>query len=223
VATRTDPEQLRRHKPSARTQVMAATLVGIVVGIVAQRILNEIEFATLIGWDAATIVLIGSVWAVVWRLDAAETSALATHQDPTRAEADLIVLSASVASLVAVGFGLVSAANASGTAQALRIGLGVASVALSWTVVHTLFTLRYARLYYTGEDGGVDFPGGRPPAYQDFAYLSFTIGMTFQVSDTDLEAVEIRRTALQHCLLSYVFGTGILATSINLVASLSSQ
>ncbi|SFQ96123.1 Protein of unknown function [Lentzea waywayandensis] len=84
-------------------------------------------------------------------------------------------------------------------------------------------TLRYARLYYYGADGGIDFNQPEPPDYGDFAYVAFSIGMTFQVSDTSLSGREMRRTALKHALLSYLFGTGVLATTINLVASISSQ
>jgi len=98
--------------------------------------------------------------------------------------------------------------------------LSLASVALAWATVHTLFTTRYARLYYTGPDGGIDFNEADPPRYADFAYVAFTIGMTFQVSDTDLRTDEIRRTALRHALLSYVFGVVVIATTINLVAGL---
>jgi uncharacterized membrane protein len=54
----------------------------------------------------------------------------------------------------------------------------------------------------------------------DFAYLAFTIGMTFQVSDTNLTAKPIRRTALRHALISYLFGAVIVALVINIVASL---
>jgi len=115
---------------------------------------------------------------------------------------------------------LVHAAHSEGLAKGIRAGLGVLSVALSWGLVHTIYTLRYARRYYTGKDGGVDFHGDEPPNYKDFAYLAFTIGMTFQVSDTDLESREIRVDALHHAMLSFVFGTGILATAINLVANL---
>jgi uncharacterized membrane protein len=99
--------------------------------------------------------------------------------------------------------------------------LGLGSILLSWALIHTVFTLRYAHLYYDGEDGGITFRGGAPE-YSDFAYLAFTIGMTFQVSDTELETNLIRRAAVCHGLLSYLFSTGILAISINLVASLSS-
>lgn len=85
-----------------------------------------------------------------------------------------------------------------------------------------MFTLRYALLYYRGRDGGVDFNQDDPPRYTDFAYLAFTVGMTFQVSDTDLKTHTIRATALRHALLSYLLGSVILATTINLVAGISS-
>jgi uncharacterized membrane protein len=86
-----------------------------------------------------------------------------------------------------------------------------------------LFMLRYALLYYTGVDGGVDF-NQKPlaPRYLDFAYLAFTIGMTFQVSDTNLQKPIIRHTALRHALLSYLLGAVVVASSINLVVSLGS-
>jgi uncharacterized membrane protein len=93
-------------------------------------------------------------------------------------------------------------------------------VGLSWLLVHTVYTLRYAMLYYAGRDGGIDFNQTTSPRYSDFAYLAFTLGMTFQVSDTDLKTPAIRATALRHALLSYLFGAVIVATMINLVAGL---
>jgi uncharacterized membrane protein len=96
----------------------------------------------------------------------------------------------------------------------------VVSVVLAWVVVHTIFTLRYARIYYGGPDGGVDFNEKAAPDYADFAYLAFTIGMTFQVSDTDLTSKAMRRTALRHALISYLFGAVIIGLIINVVASL---
>jgi uncharacterized membrane protein len=211
-----------RRAASARTEVVVSGVLGIVVGV-AVSLVTATEFAALIGWDAAAAAYAAWVWSAIWPLDSEHTAPLAGRQDPTRATSDLLLLTAAVASLVAVGFVLARAAHASGTAQLLRIGLGLASVVVSWIVVHTVFTLRYARLYYAGDDGGVDFNQREPPCFQDFAYLAFTIGMTFQVSDTDLQTNEVRREALRHGLLSFMFGTGILATTINLVASLGSK
>lgn len=117
---------------------------------------------------------------------------------------------------------LADASSAKGAGAALLAGTAIVGVALSWFLIHTLFMLRYALLYYTGPDGGIDFNQDDPPRYIDFAYLAFTVGMTFQVSDTDLKTHPIRATALRHALLSYLFGAVILATTINLVAGLSS-
>jgi uncharacterized membrane protein len=80
--------------------------------------------------------------------------------------------------------------------------------------------LRYAVLYYSGSIGGIDFNQKDPPRFADFAYLAFTLGMTYQVSDTNLQSAQIRAAALRHGLLSFVFGSMILATTVNLVAGL---
>lgn len=84
-----------------------------------------------------------------------------------------------------------------------------------------MFTARYAQMYYSGEVGGIDFNTDEPPRYSDFAYLAFTVGMTYQVSDTNIRSATIRRAVLRQGLLSFVLGTGIIATMINLVAGLS--
>jgi uncharacterized membrane protein len=96
----------------------------------------------------------------------------------------------------------------------------VVSVALTWGLVHTVFTLRYARTYYRPPVGGIDFNEDDPPTYLDFAYLALTIAMTFQVSDTNLTTKSMRRIALAHALLSYLYGAVIIALVINVVSSL---
>lgn len=153
-------------------------------------------------------------------MDARVTAEHATREDPSRATVDLLTLLASVTSLAAVVVVLVQAHGAHGLDRVLLAGLAVISVALSWGLVHTLFALRYASLYYGGsQPGGIEFHQVEPPRYSDFAYLSFTLGMTFQVSDTDLQSSIMRGTAVRHGLLSYLFGSVILATLINLIAS----
>jgi uncharacterized membrane protein len=124
------------------------------------------------------------------------------------------MLLASIASLAGVGYLLTSGGL-------LAAAVGILSVAASWFAVHTVFTLRYARLYYTGGGTGVDFHQDRDPTYGDFAYVAFTIGMTYQVSDTDLNARNIRVTALSQAMLSFLLGAIILAVTINLVAGLA--
>jgi uncharacterized membrane protein len=133
----------------------------------------------------------------------------------------VLLLSASVASLVGTGLDLLKANQAHGGGRAVLTGIGMLTVAMSWALVQTVFALRYAHEYYTPPVGGIDFKtDGERPDYHDFAYVAFTVGMTFQVSDTDIQARRTRRTVLRHALLAYLFGAVILAVVVNVIASL---
>jgi len=178
------------------------------------------RYAPAAGWDATAVAFSVSVWLAIWPLSAEVTARRATREDPSRAASDILTLSACVASLAAVGILLVSARAAHGAQQGILAGLGLLSVAVSWATVHTIFMLRYAQLYYADPGGGVDFNQQEPPCYRDFAYLALTIGMTFQVADTDLQSTLVRTTALRHAVLSYLFGAVILAATINLIVGL---
>jgi uncharacterized membrane protein len=105
----------------------------------------------------------------------------------------------------------------------LLIGVAVLTVVLSWTVVNTVYTLRYADLHFSSREAGIAFgdsAGQQRPTYRDFAYVAFTIGMCYQVSDTTVRDRRIRGTVLSHAFLSYVFGVVIVAGSVNLIAGL---
>ena len=93
---------------------------------------------------------------------------------------------------------------------------------VSWALVHTTFALHYARLYYTDLGGGICFNQTEAPRYSDFAYLAFTVGMTFQVSDTDVSSAQIRRTILMHAVISFAYNTAILTFVLNLVFGFAS-
>jgi uncharacterized membrane protein len=193
--------------------------MGIGGGIVAS-LFTIWQAAILIGWDVTVIGLITWIWFALWPLDANGTKSHASREDPSVRLSEGIVLSSGVALLTAVGLVLIRAGHAIGGTKAYLIALGVLSVALSWALVHTVFTLRYARTYYLKPTGGVDFNEEDPPTYLDFAYLALTIGMTFQVSDTNLTSKPIRRIALSHAMLSYLFGAVMVGLVINVVASL---
>jgi uncharacterized membrane protein len=204
---------------SAATRISLTAAVGLVCGL-------GVSFATiwqasvLIGWDVAVAALLLWIWLALYKLTAAETKRYAVREDPSLRMSELLVLTAGVAVLAAVGLLLVRAGHSVGGTKAYLISLGVVSVALSWALVHTVFTLRYARAYFARPEGGIDFNEDDPPTYLDFAYLAVTIGMTFQVSDTNLTTKVIRRIALNHALLSYLFGAVIVALVINTVSSL---
>lgn len=208
------------HVPAA-VQLVLMAVVGVVCGGLVGLLMTPV-LAPLVGWDVAALSWLALQWGRLSRLDAARTARLAKREDPNRAVRDVLLLTACLASLLAVAVVLTSAHNvAAGLLRNLYGGLGVLSVVLSWFVVHTLYTTRYARLYYTGEPGGINFHQSEPPCFADFAYVGFTVGATFQVSDTDLSSSEMRRTVLRHTLLSYLFGAVIIAATVNLLAGLA--
>jgi uncharacterized membrane protein len=214
---------------AASTRVAISAAFGA-VSAVATGAFGAWIYASSVGWDVAAVIFLGWSWLVIAGMDPAATEAHATLEDPTKRVTQVIVLAASLGSLVGVALLLVKTRNTTGAAEVVVAALGVASIALSWFVVHTLFTLRYALLYYdpdeggtAGTVGGIDFGQSGPPCYSDFAYLAFTIGMTFQVSDTQLETRELRRAVLRHAFLSYLFGSLILAATVNLLVSLASS
>ena len=209
------------HVETVGVRCSVAALVGVVAGIAGLWFVTW-QAAILVGWDVAAICYLAWTWGIVGHLDPAGTKRHARIEDASRWTAEAIVLIAGVALLVAVGLLLVKAGQAHGGTKAYLIAIGIVSVMLSWATVHTVFMLRYTRSHYQGSEGGVDFNESDPPAYLDFAYLAFTIGMTFQVSDTDLTTKSIRRIALGHALMSYLFGAVIVAIAINIVASLLS-
>jgi uncharacterized membrane protein len=207
------------RRPPAGSHVAASMVAGAVAAGVTWPY-TEPAAALLIGWDAAAAIYLLMVWIAIYRLDAEATASMAGQEDPSNPVAELVIVAASIAALVAVGFALARAGQASGSTRALLLGLCAGSVAVSWLVVHTVYTLRYARSYYSEPEGGIDFNEDDRPAYLDFAYFTFTIGMTFQVSDTNLTTKAVRRIALGHALLSYLFGAVIVALVINVVSSL---
>jgi uncharacterized membrane protein len=204
---------------SSRKRLLAVSTLGVVAGGIA-ALFGPWQLAVLLGWDASAAAFAGEVWSSVARFTAEQTLEHATREDDGRVATRVLLLSASTASLVGIGFTLIKASQAGTGGQVMLTMVAIVTVALSWVVVHTVFTLRYAHEYYTQPVGGIDFKTDEPPDYQDFAYIAFTIGMTFQVSDTDVQGRKVRRTVLKHSLLSYLFGAVILAVVINVIAGI---
>jgi uncharacterized membrane protein len=200
-------------------------LVCAAIGVAAFGLalaLGPWQAAVAIGWDIAAAGWIGWTAGHIIPMGADDTRDVALMEDGSRATRDAMLLAASLASLVGVVIVLLKAASEKGAAHTLLTALGGVTVVLSWATVHLIFTLRYAQLYYGG-GGGIDFHDHRRPDYGDFTYVAFTIGMTYQVSDTDLTGKGVRMTALRHALLSYLFGTAAIAVTINVVAGLLSK
>jgi uncharacterized membrane protein len=224
MAVRAEPVHVpARGRRVALWRLLLCAGAGAAAAAVTLLAGGQWRVAVSLGWDATAACLLCSVWFVVLSKDARETAAAARAEDASRAAADAFLIGASLASLVSVGFVLVDAAGRTGLMKGVFIGLAVVSVVAAWATVHSVFMLRYARLYYSDPIGGIDFHADDQPDYRDFAYVALTIGMTFQVSDTDLTVKRIRRSALEHALLSFVFGAVILGITINIVGSLATS
>jgi uncharacterized membrane protein len=210
-------QAVRGRRTVAR--LIIAFLAGVIAAVVAS-LLGGWQYVPAIAWDVTGAVFCALAWRAVWPMSAAATAERATEEDLSRANTDVLLLTACVVSLAAVTLVLAGAHHAHGVARVELASIGLTTVAVSWLTVHTIFMLRYALLYYAEPAGGIDFGSDDPPSYRDFAYLALTLGMTFQVSDTALRSTALRATALRHALLSYLFGAIILAVAINLVAGL---
>jgi uncharacterized membrane protein len=208
----------------SRDTVAVRILLAVVLGAaVAVAIGNTVGWRfALIGWVVTAGVYVVWTRLLLGGMDADQTREYVTREDPTRWVADTVVVSASLASLAGVGY-VVAAGSRPGAGAVQAALLGILAVGASWFAVHTLFTVHYARLYYSDEPGGINFHDPEPPRFRDFAYVAFTVGMTYQVSDTEIGLTSIRATVLRQALLSYLLGAVVLAVTINLIAGLGSK
>lgn len=201
----------------ARVRLLCAIVLGFAAWFVVPGDLKATTRA-LLAWDIAGFVLLAIACVIIVRADSRETRRRAAAYDPGRGVVWLIVLAASAFGLFAAAVVLRQGRAPSSLEGQLHIALCIATVMISWLLTHSAFTLRYAHLFYGGKhEGGIEFPGGEDPDDLDFAYFAFTIGMTFQVSDTNVKGRGIRRTVLRHALLSFMYNTVILALALNLI------
>lgn len=186
---------------------------------------------SLITWVSFALSIIIMDWIIILNAHPREIRKIAKLQDSSRFFIFLFVIAASVISLGAILFLLKSTKGQAGADVTGHVLLAMGSVVVSWWLVHTIFTMRYAHMYYDDdtddgektEVGGLEFPGKtKEPDYLDFVYFSFVVGMTFQVSDVEISDRAMRRLAWIHGLVSFAFNTAIVALSINIISSLVS-
>jgi len=211
----------------ARHRLFIALAGGIVVFLFLRgRVRLSTE--TIATWDAIAFCVLLLAWLTILTTPVHGLRSRAKEQDLSRFLIFIFVVVAACAALFAVGF-LISVNKAEVRGHlTVHLVLALATVVFSWSVVHTVFGLRYAHTFYGDSDdpgadqhaGGLLFPGGRTPDYFDFAYFSFVVGMTCQVSDVQITSRRMRRLTLLHGVLSFGFNTVILALLINTVSSL---
>ncbi|MFF4248737.1 DUF1345 domain-containing protein [Streptomyces sp. NPDC001822] len=198
---------------SAVPRLAGALIVGAVIGGVA-GVTTGLPLGFLAGIAAAEAAFVVTGWIALWPMDAATTHHNVRREEFRPVAEELAVVAAALCGLVGIVLLLlVGDADLSHAAAAAAL----CGVFMAWASLHLMYATRYAYLYYAAPEGGIDFNTDERPRYVDFLYFSYNLGMTYQVSDTDVSSSTIRAVALRHCLLSYVFGTGILATAINLV------
>ena len=182
----------------------------------------------MVSWSSCALTIIILAWTVILGAHPREIRQIARLKDSNRIIVLLFVIIASCVSLFSIIFLLKAAKGHEGSTHTIL--MSVSSVVISWWMLHTVFTMSYAHMYYTNTPdkkdpkdaviGGLQFPDEKEPDYLDFVYFSFVIGMTFQVSDVEIASRPIRRIALLHALISFAFNTAIVALSINVISGL---
>lgn len=215
------------YRLDAHLRLMVALTVSCLAYVLTTgRLALALQAITV--WNAFAWSVILLTWLTIIFADARTSVQTARLQDTTRSIIFLFVILAAVVSLSAVAILVGGAKGMSHKALTEHLLLAATTVVSSWFLIHTVFTMHYAHAYYWDDDddpatagsGGLDFPNENAPDFLDFAYFSFVIGMTCQVSDVQISARGIRRLALVHGLLSFVFNTVVLALAINLTSGL---
>ena len=199
--------------------------IALVLGAAAGFFSHHVLLVRLVlGWDVFALVSLGLIWTSIMQADVDRIRQVAAAEDLSRLVSPLFIIVAASASLLAVVALLGTIQNLDPAAKFRRLVLLIVAVGTSWLLVHTVFTLRYAHLYYDqdrpGQDnGGLDFPGDtKEPSYLDFAYFAFVIGMTAQTADVSISGRHPRHLALLHGLISFIFNTALVALVINGIA-----
>jgi uncharacterized membrane protein len=204
---------------SAR-RALVCVAIGAVAGVIAS-VAVEPGLGPLVAWCTAGLIALIWVWRICWPQDPAGTERLAREESSSRVTDDAII-AACLASIVAVVVALVQSRNPSGDPVSVALViLGVLGTMVAWALVNTVYAFKYARMYFLDQgESGFDFKQEKRPTYSDFAYFAFTIGMSYAVSEVEPTSSDTRRKALLHALLSYLFGTVLIAVAINLVTNL---
>ncbi len=202
---------------------MCIALAVIVYFLVQVKEIDGLSHVML-GWNTFSLSMIIMSWVSFFITDSKQIREQAKVQDPSRSIIFIIIIVSTLASFFAVLLLILSKGENDNTSS-LRIAVAVTGMFLSWFLIHTIFTLRYAHIFYGDHEtrpnthaGGLEFPGDSKPEYLDFAYYSLVLGMTFQVSDVQITSKRLRSLAMLHGLLSFVFNTIMIALTINLIA-----
>jgi len=217
----------KRLKQLSERHAFLRLFISLVLGSLAGAWTVErwgLPFGLMVGWDVGSLHMLLMSWHIIATSDAAASKKRSAAEDPGRTLVWIVTSLACFVTLFASIFVLHRAKTLAPQEDLAFITLCFAAVVFSWMLTHTTFTMRYARLYYLGkgQPGGINFPGTALPTDWDFAYFAFTVGMTYQVADTDITSSMIRRTVLLHALMSFAYNTAIIALALNIFFGLVS-
>lgn len=206
-------------------------VIGLAVGAAVFFLMRghfRLWSAAISGWNAFAFVILALDWLTIWKTPQRKIRERAQQEDLSRLVIFVFVVVAACAALFAVGFLIHVHKDQPGRHFAVHLLLTLSTVSSSWALLQTVYSLRYAHAFYGDSAdqgaqkhaGGLIFPGDQPPNYFDFAYFSFVVGMTCQVSDVQITSRRMRRITLVHSVLAFGFNTLILALLINTVSGL---
>jgi uncharacterized membrane protein len=207
--------------------LLSIVAAGIVFSLLPSSMLLPTRI--LVTWDFGILLLLTLIGVLVSFTTPQQMRDRVQNQDETPSAILAFVISAASASFFAIIFILSNAKGLPPVIASLHVGLSIIAIICSWLLTHTVFALHYAHNYYSKDDdsespsseaGGLDFPDEDLPDYWDFLYFSLVIGMTSQVSDVAISSRSLRRIALVHGVLSFIFNTAILALSMNIIGGL---
>lgn len=194
-------------------------LAGLLVALGA-ALLGVTELSPLLGWVTAAAVFLSWAWSRAWPADSARTRSLAQHEDRSRKLVDALIITATLLSVILVVFALIRSQQQDLIGSTAAI-LAVVGVVAAWALVNTVYAFKYARMYYLDDTHRFDFDQDEDRSYSDFAFTAFSIGMAYSASNITQSSTPSRRIAMGHALLSYFFGTFVVAVAINLITGLT--
>jgi uncharacterized membrane protein len=204
---------------SGHTRLLATAGLGALAGLVVGFLIRA-EYGVLVGMVTFALTFVAWSLSVLWPMDGDATRAHVMREDAGPVAIEAVIAAVAIGNLAVIS-SVALIGHGHGRQRDLVAAVALAAVFCSWAMLHIMYAARYARAYYDHPPGGIDFNTEAAPCYRDFVYFSFNLGMTYQVSDNDVSTTQLRSMIWRHCLMSYVFGTVILAATINLVASIA--
>jgi uncharacterized membrane protein len=212
----------------AKLDAVHRLLIGLGFGIGSYFIFQAMHIRVItrmmMSWDMFSLLMILTIWTIFFNIPENKINLMAKREDESRTVIFIIVVLSVLVSLFGIAV-LLKGSSEKYINRNLHEPVSLASIAISWILLHTIFTIHYAHLFYDDDhrkgtcSGGIVFPGQHKPDYIDFAYFSFIIGMTFQVSDTTISSRPIRRLVLLHSIISFLFNTVIVALTMSILTA----